>query len=94
MVLVQMNERGTVTIPRQLRRRGPPGDLFEVVLRDDGVYELRPQVPVDASQAWFWSKRWQEMEREVDEEIAKGRVRTFDDLDSFFADLDSNASGE
>lgn len=94
MVLVRMNERGTVTIPRQLRRRGPPGDLFEVVLRDDGVYELRPQVPVDASQAWFWSERWQRMEHEVGAEIARGRVRTFDDVESFLADLDSPPPGE
>lgn len=32
-------------------------------------------------------KRWQQMEREADEDIAAGRVARFDDLESFIADL-------
>lgn len=57
--LVQMTERGTITIPKDLRARAPKSDVFEVVLRDDGVYELRPRLLTDASQAWFWTEEWQ-----------------------------------
>jgi len=43
----------------------------------------------DEAQAWFWSEKWQEMEREADEDIARGRVVRFDDIESFFADLET-----
>jgi antitoxin MazE len=80
-------QRGTVVLPKEVR-----GDVeyVEVVRRSDGVIELRPQVPVDASQAWFWTQRWQQMEREADADIASGRVRTYDDATAFLEDLEDS----
>jgi hypothetical protein len=51
---------------------------------------IRPITPegTDPSQAWFWTPEWQAGERNVDEEIAAGRVQTFDDVDALFAHLD------
>jgi len=60
-----------------------------VVEREDGVIELHPELPVPADQVWFWSERWQRMEREADDDIANGRVGEFDDVDDFLADLDA-----
>ena len=50
---------------------------------------IRPIAPQgsDPSQAWFWAPEWQAGERAVDEEIAAGKVRRFDDLESFISDL-------
>lgn len=76
-MLVQMNKRGTVTIPKEVRGELGENALFEAVRREDGVIELRPKIAIDASQAWFWTERWQQMEREADEDIAAGRVKTF-----------------
>jgi bifunctional DNA-binding transcriptional regulator/antitoxin component of YhaV-PrlF toxin-antitoxin module len=83
-----MSQRGTVTIPKELRNGLDEHTLLEAVRRDDGVIELRPQATMDASQSWFWTERWQRMERGVDEDIAAGRVAIFDDAESFLADLD------
>src|SRR4051812_3603518 len=91
IVLVKMNQRGTLTIPKELRRGLDAAALFEAVQRQDGVIELRPQATIDASQAWFWTERWQRMEREADEAIAAGQVTRYDDLESFLAALDSEA---
>jgi len=44
---------------------------------------------VSPSQAWFWTPKWQQMEREADDDIAAGRVKTFDDMESFLADLEA-----
>jgi len=44
-----------------------------------------------AGQEWFWTERWQRMEREADEDFAAGRYKTFDDVESFLADLDTSA---
>ncbi len=83
--------RGSITLPAEIRRRyhlDEPGAQVEVIGRPDGVIELHPVLPHRADQAWFWTERWQAMEREVDEDIAAGRVETFDSAEEFIADLD------
>jgi hypothetical protein len=39
---------------------------------------LRVKKLVDKEQAWFWTRRWQEGEREAEEDIRAGRVHNFD----------------
>lgn len=62
---------------------------MEITERPDGVLEIRPTVAIPASQAWFWTKSWQKREQEADADIAAGRVTSYDDVDSFLADLPS-----
>ncbi len=92
---VSMQARGTVALPADLRRRlhlDEPGAQVQIVERDDGVVELRPLLPLPADQRWFWTERWQAMEREADEDIAAGRVTVVDGPDELFAHLDSVVS--
>ena len=49
-----------------------------MIERDDGRIELVPVVAVPADQAWFWTDRWQAMEREADADIATGRATVVD----------------
>ena len=90
-MLVKLTGRGTITIPKDLRDGLPEGTVMDAVVRADGVLELRPQSS-DPSQAWFWTKRWQRMEREADEDFAAGRYSTFDDVEDFLADLDAHTA--
>ncbi len=88
MVLKRVDpQRGTVVLPKEVRR---DVESVEVVRRPDGVIELRTQVPAEAAQTWFWSERWQQMERDADVDIASGRIRTYDDADTFLADLENS----
>jgi hypothetical protein len=41
----------------------------------------------DSSQAWFWSDRWQAMEREADADIFAGKLRRFNDVDGLLSEL-------
>jgi len=41
----------------------------------------------DPDQLYFWTPRWQKMEREADEDIKKGRVKKFDNVEELIADL-------
>lgn len=41
------------------------------------------------SQAWYWSEKWQEWERQADEDIAAGRVKGFDSVEELVADLNA-----
>ena len=84
--------RGLLAIPADVRRRHHldlPGSQVEMRERDDGVIELHPKVAVSADQAWFWTKRWQKMEGEVEDHLAAGEVKTFDTSDEFLAHLDT-----
>lgn len=87
---VTVQGRGVVAIPAAVRRHlglDRPGAQVEVIERE-GEIVLRPHVAVPADQAWFWTDRWQQMEHEADEDIAGGRVSSFEDVDAFLDDLD------
>jgi bifunctional DNA-binding transcriptional regulator/antitoxin component of YhaV-PrlF toxin-antitoxin module len=80
-----------IAIPPAIRRHfglDQPGAQVEVVERD-GEIVLRPHVPIPSDQAWFWTERWQRMERAADDDIAAGKVETFDGVDDFLADLNT-----
>lgn len=49
-MLLQIDQRGAVTLPEELRQGRDDDVLFEAVRRDDGVIELRPRVLIDPSQ--------------------------------------------
>lgn len=86
-----MQQRGLLALPKRLRTRfglDRPGAQVEVVERDDGVIELHPLVAVPAEQAWFWTERWQRMEREVDEHVGQGELTTFESSDDFLSSLE------
>ena len=84
--------RGLLTLPAELRRRhrlDDAGAQVELIEREDGVIELRPHVAVPADQTWFWTERWQEAERKVDEHVQRGEVTVHDDAEAFLDHLDS-----
>lgn len=83
-MLVEVTDRGTITLPKAFRT----ARLYEVREREGGGIELIPQHAIDAAQAWFWTERWQKMEREASADIAADRVREFDSAVDFFAKLD------
>jgi hypothetical protein len=57
----------------------------------DGAAILLPEVTdgwIDPEQAWFWTRQWQEREREADKDLAAGRVTHFESDEDFLAELD------
>lgn len=43
---------------------------------------------IDPEQAWFWTREWQQREREADKDLATGRVTQFESDEDFLAALD------
>lgn len=43
---------------------------------------------IDSEQAWFWTREWQAKEREADDDLAVGRVTSYESDDEFLAALD------
>lgn len=82
-VLLSLRQRGVIALPPAWRT----AELFEAFRRADGVIELHPRTVVNPDQAWFWTERWQKMEREAQEDIDSGRVVAYDSADAMLADL-------
>jgi predicted transcriptional regulator len=45
------------------------------------------QQPIKPGQEWFWTAEWQAAERAAEEDLAAGRVETFDNDADFLASL-------
>lgn len=85
----ELLERVSTGNERVLLRRDDQPIAAMVPVED---YEMLERIKA-AGQEWFWTERWQQMERESDESYAAGQYTVHDDIDSFFATLDA-AVGE
>ena len=87
----KVTRNGQITLPASVRKQLgiEEGDLVEIEVEDEKAV-LMPKKLVDKSQAYFWTRKWQEGEREADEDIKAGRVKTFDTADELIKDLDED----
>lgn len=85
----KVTRHGQITLPASVRKHLgiEEGDMVEIEVEDEKAV-LMPKKLVDKSQAYFWTKRWQEGEREADEDIKAGRVRSFDSVEELIKDLE------
>ena len=77
--LIQVRRKAQVTLPQSVRQalNIEEGDFLDAVVKD-GEIVLRVKKLVDKEQAWFWTRCWQEGEREAEEDIRAGRTHSFD----------------
>jgi len=91
----RLRSKGQITVPGKIREllKADEGDdlLFRVDEQGQIVVERGQTIPAD--QAWFWTERWQQMEREVDEDFREGRFVEFDNMEEVIAYL-HQAAGE
>ena len=88
--LIQMRKKAQLTLPLSVRQKlgVEEGDYMDVQVRD-GEIVLKVKKLIDKDQAWFWTKRWQQGEKEAEEDIRSGRVHHFPDAKSAIAHLHS-----
>ena len=89
MPTTKVTRHGQITLPASVRKQLgiEEGDLVEIDVEDEKAV-LMPKKLVDKNQAYFWTKKWQEGEREADEDMKAGRVKTFESVDELIRDLD------
>jgi antitoxin MazE len=86
---ISVQNRGVISLPAASRKRyhlDEPGAQVEVIEEEDQII-LRPKLPVDASQAWFWKADWQAGERQADAESAARLGTTFESGEDFLTSL-------
>ncbi len=85
----KITRHGQITLPASARKKlgVGEGDLIGIEVIDEKAV-LTPKKLVDKGQAYFWTKEWQQGEKEASDDIKAGRVRTFDSIDELIKDLD------
>jgi antitoxin MazE len=84
----KIRDNSQITIPKNIMDKLDlkKGDTISIELRDDEIV-LKPVVIINKSQAWFWSKKWQKEEREAEDDIKAGRIKSFGNTDDLMKDL-------
>ena len=90
--LIQVRKKAQITLPVSVRQKlgVEEGDYMDVQVRD-GEIVLKLKKLVDKDQAWFWTKRWQQGEKEAEEDIRDRRVHRFPDAKSAITHLQSQS---
>jgi AbrB family looped-hinge helix DNA binding protein len=85
----RLRAKGQITVPKALRAALDlhEGDDIIFHIDESGKLVIEKQITIPADQAWFWTKRWQEMERDAQADIEAGRVTHYSDVDEAIADL-------
>ena len=68
--VMKISPQGQIRIPKKIMQtlNIDKGDYVEVDIQGGNIV-LKPRKLIDPSQGWYWTKEWQQMETEVDEEI-------------------------
>jgi AbrB family looped-hinge helix DNA binding protein len=84
----KVTRNGQITLPAAVRKSLgiEEGDLVEIEIIDEKAV-LVPKKLIDKSQAYFWTQKWQEGERQTEEDIDADRVKSFDSIEELIEDL-------
>ncbi len=88
-MVTQIRRNFQITLPAIIRKRLglKIGDLVETTVKE-GKIILIPKKTIDAEQSWFWSKDWQEAEKEADADLKTGKVKKFKTVEDLIKNLD------
>lgn len=73
--VMKISPQGQIRIPKKVMQTLgiDKGDYVEVAIEEAQIV-LKPRKLIDPTQAWYWTKEWQKMEAEVDEEIKERQL--------------------
>lgn len=88
VMLTQLRGRSQITIPKSIiETLGlKEGDNLNIEI-ENGKIIVKPVVMVPKDQAWFWTDGWQLAEKEIDEDIKVGKIKTANNIDELMKDL-------
>ena len=75
MAVTKISPKHQITIPKEAfeKLHLEIGDFLEVEAIEEGLL-LVPKKLISKDQVWFWTKEWQEKEKEADEAIAREEI--------------------
>ena len=90
----RIRPKGQITLPGEIRKllNLNEGDDLAFSINEQGQVVVNRLEVIPPDQAWFWTERWQKMEREVEDDIAAGRIHHYNSVDEAIAALDGRAN--
>lgn len=88
-MVLQIRQNFQITLPAEIRKKLhlKVGDLLETEIKAGRIL-IKPKKTIDAEQAWFWNKEWQDAEKEVETDLKTGKVKRFKNVEDLIKDLD------
>lgn len=76
--LIRVRKKSQITLPPSVKKSLgiEEGDYLDIQIRK-GEIVLKAKKLIDKNQSWFWTNRWQQGEKEAEEDIQAGRVQSF-----------------
>ena len=86
----RLRNKGQVTVPQKIRNLlgAEEGDELLFYADEAGRVVISRAQVIDPEQAWFWSDRWQRMEREAQADLETGRTIEYINITEALAALD------
>ena len=87
--ILEIRVNSQITIPKNIMKKLSlkEGDKVEFDIKGDSII-IKPVLIINKAQSWFWTKKWQDEEKEVDKDIEAGKVKTFDNVNDLIEDLE------
>ena len=88
----RLRNKGQVTVPVEVRQKlgVKEGDDLAFVVDVNGQVTIQPLQTIPPDQAWFWTERWQAMERSAQADISEGRIHQYANVDEAIAFLEKS----
>ncbi|RPJ63131.1 MAG: AbrB/MazE/SpoVT family DNA-binding domain-containing protein [Dehalococcoidia bacterium] len=85
----KITRNGQITLPKSVREKLGvyEGDIVEIEIVGDNAV-LVPQKMIDKSQAYFWTKNWQDGELKAESDIKKEKIKVFASAKDLIKELD------
>jgi len=86
--ILKIREKHQIVIPITVREKVhcEVGDLLEATVRNNSII-LKPVKTIPKDQSWFWSKSWQENEKESQADYDAGKIKKFNNMKELIKDL-------
>ena len=92
----RLRTKGQVTLPSEVRKLLGISEGEDLIFRveENGQIVVERAISIPADQAWFWTERWQKMEREAQADIDSGRVHRYPNVDEAISSLEKTDDAE
>jgi AbrB family looped-hinge helix DNA binding protein len=86
----RLRAKGQITLPVEVRDllNVEEGDDLIFTVDENGDITIERALTIPADQAWFWSERWQQLERAAQADIEEGHVQRHSNVDEAISELE------
>ena len=92
----RLQKKGQITVPAEVRKilNVSEGDDIIFRINEEGQVVVERGRLIPPEQAWFWTKHWQQMERDVQADIDSGRTARFNNIDEMLTWLEEDDAAD